>query len=49
VGGPYLIFYLATVMFYWFPLALIAKPLWDAYGILFAISTFLNLSSHQNK
>jgi len=47
VGVPYLVLYLATVMFYWFPLALIAKPLWYAYGVLFAISTLLNVSSHQ--
>jgi hypothetical protein len=47
VGGPYLLLYLATVMFYWWPLALIYKPLWYAYGGLFVISTVLNVSSHK--
>lgn len=47
VGVPYLGLYLASVMFYWFPLALIAKPLWYVYGILFIINTLLNVSSHQ--
>ena len=47
VGFPYLVLYLAAVMFYWFPLALIAKLLWYAYGFLFVISTLLNISSHQ--
>jgi hypothetical protein len=44
---PYIFLYLATVMFYWFPLALIWKPLWYLYGILFVISTMLNITSHQ--
>lgn len=49
VLGPYLILYLATVMFYWWPLALIYKPLWYIYAVLFLISTFLNVTSHQRK
>jgi hypothetical protein len=48
VGGPYLLLYLATVMFYWWPLALIYKPLWYVYAVLFGISTILNLTSHKN-
>ncbi len=44
---PYICLYLATVMFYWFPLALIFKPLWYCYGVLFAFGTFLNISSHK--
>ncbi len=47
--APYVILYLATVMFYWWPLALIYKPLWYGYAVLFVISTFLNVSSHQRK
>jgi hypothetical protein len=47
VLGPYVILYLATVMFYWWPLALIYKPLWYIYAVLFLISTFLNVTSHQ--
>jgi hypothetical protein len=46
VFGPYIILYLSTVMFYWWPLALIYKPLWYIYAILFITSTFLNLISH---
>ncbi len=48
VLGPYVLLYLATVMFYWWPLALIYKPLWYAYAILFATSTILNITSHKN-
>lgn len=49
VLGPYLILYLATMMFYWWPLALIYKPLWYIYAVLFVISTILNVASHQRK
>jgi hypothetical protein len=49
VLGPYVTLYLATVMFYWWPLALIYKPLWYAYGVLFAINTLFNITSHQDK
>jgi hypothetical protein len=45
--GPYVLLYLATVMFYWWPLALISKPLWYVYGILFVIATVLNVTSHR--
>jgi hypothetical protein len=44
---PYLTLYLGTVMFYWWPLALIYKPLWYLYGALFLISTLLNITSHK--
>jgi hypothetical protein len=47
--GPYVTLYLATVMFYWWPLALIYKPLWYAYAILFLASTILNVTSHHRK
>jgi hypothetical protein len=49
VLGPYVTLYLATVMFYWWPLALIYKPLWYLYGALFLVSTFLNVTSHHSK
>jgi hypothetical protein len=45
--GPYVFLYLATIMFYWWPLALIRKPLWYAYAVLFVISTILNVTSHR--
>jgi hypothetical protein len=43
---PYMILYLSTVMFYWFPLALIHKSLWYAGALLFVTSTILNAISH---
>ena len=43
---PYLLLYLSSQMFYWWPLALIQRPLWFIYAMLFAISTTLNISSH---
>ena len=43
---PYVTLYLSTVMFYWWPLALISRPLWYAYAALFIISTILNITSH---
>jgi hypothetical protein len=47
VFGPYLLLYLATVLFYWFSLALIWKPLWYFYAVLFIVSTILNVTSHK--
>ena len=43
---PYVTLYLATVMFYWWPLGLLSRPLWYAYAVLFVIATVLNLRSH---
>jgi hypothetical protein len=47
VLGPYVLLYLATNMFYWWPLGLIGRPLWYAYAVLFCISTGLNVWSHR--
>lgn len=47
IFGPYILLYLATIMFYWFPLALLGKPLWYAYALLFILSTILNVTSHK--
>jgi hypothetical protein len=33
-------------MFYWFPLALIQRPLWFVYAVLFSASSVLNITSH---
>jgi len=44
---PYVFLYLATVMFYWWPVGLISRPLWYVYAVLFAISTVLNTTSHK--
>ena len=46
VGLPYIVLYLASVMFYWWPLANLRRPLWWAYGVLFIVATALNLTSH---
>jgi hypothetical protein len=43
---PYVLLYLATIMFYWWPLGEINKVFWYVYAILFAISTLLNITSH---
>ena len=43
---PYVVLYLATVMFYWWPVGMLSRPLWYGYGILFIISTILNTTSH---
>ena len=43
---PYVFLYLSTVMFYWWPLGNIQRPLWFIYAVLFVISTILNISSH---
>ena len=47
IGGPYVLLYLATVMFYWWPLGLISRPLWYIYAVLFIASTTLNVTSHR--
>jgi hypothetical protein len=44
---PYVTLYLATVMFYWWPLADISRPLWFVYAALFVLSTLLNITSHK--
>ncbi|HSB67368.1 MAG TPA: hypothetical protein VLD65_12385 [Anaerolineales bacterium] len=44
---PYVVLYLATVMFYWWPLALIYKPLWYVYAVFFLVSTYFNVTSHR--
>lgn len=43
---PYVVLYLATVMFYWWPLALLSRPLWLVYAVLFVIGSVLNVISH---
>ena len=43
---PYVLLYFMCLMFYWWPLANIHRPLWFIYAALFVISTILNVSSH---
>jgi hypothetical protein len=47
VAGPYVTLYLATVMFYWWPLGQIHRVLWYVQAGLFVLSTVLNLTSHR--
>jgi hypothetical protein len=44
---PYITLYLATTMFYWWPAAQIYKPVWFIATLLFALNTYLNISSHK--
>jgi hypothetical protein len=43
---PYVTLYLATIMFYWWPLLRINRTLWFVYAGLYVISTILNITSH---
>jgi hypothetical protein len=43
---PYAALYLASIMFYWWPLGALSRPLWYIYAVLFVISTLLNVFSH---
>jgi hypothetical protein len=43
---PYVLLYLSMVMFYWWPLGLLSRPLWIVYTGLFILSTILNVTSH---
>ncbi len=43
---PYVTLYLGALMFYWWPLANLYRPLWFIFAGLFVISTILNIRSH---
>lgn len=43
---PYVVLYLASIMFYWWPLATISRPLWFVYAALFVASAIFNVLSH---
>ncbi len=43
---PYVLLYLSSLMFYWWSLGTIQRPLWFVYAVLFVISTILNITSH---
>lgn len=43
---PYVTLYLATVMFYWWPLWPLSRLLWGIYAVLYVIATVLNIRSH---
>ena len=46
ISIPYIVLYLASIMFYWWPLATISRPLWFVYAALFVVSATLNVFSH---
>lgn len=46
IAIPYVFLYLATVMFYWWPVGLLSRPLWFIFAIMFVIGTILNITSH---
>lgn len=43
---PYVLLYLATVMFYWWPLWPLNRLLWFVYAVLYGLATILNVKSH---
>jgi len=43
---PYVLLYMSSLMFDWWPLATIQRPLWFVYAVLFLVSTVLDVSSH---
>lgn len=45
-GIPYVILYLAAIMFYWWPLWPISRLLWALYTVLYVIAMVLNIKSH---
>ena len=46
IRAYYVLLYLATIMFYWWPVGMLSRPLWYVYAGLFTLSTWLNISSH---
>lgn len=46
VGVPFVILYLGSMMFYWWPVGFISRSLWFIYGLFFVIGTILNITSH---
>jgi hypothetical protein len=43
---PYVLLYLATEMFYWWPLLRLNRRLWGAFAVLYVVATILNITSH---
>lgn len=46
---PYVALYLATTMFFWWPLARISRPMWFVGTALFVLNTVLNVTSHHGE
>lgn len=45
---PYVLMYMAAQMFYWFPVGTLQRSLWYFYAVVFILSTYFNLTSHQS-
>jgi hypothetical protein len=43
---PYVLGYTISQMFYWWPLLKVNRPSWFIWGVLYGVSTFLNVTSH---
>jgi len=46
IGIPYVLLYLVTVMFYWWPLWPMSRLLWGVYLVLYIVAMVLNIASH---
>lgn len=44
---PFVVLYLGSLIFYWWPLGMIQRGLCYIYAILFVTSTYFNVTSHQ--
>jgi hypothetical protein len=43
---PYVVLYIASQMFYWWPLLRVHRVSWCIFAALYSLSTFLNVTSH---
>ena len=46
IFAPYVLLFLATSMFYWWPLARLSWWLWAIFTVLYVLGTVLNVTSH---
>ena len=46
IFAPYVLLFLATSMFYWWPLARLSWWLWAIFTMLYVLATVLNVTSH---
>jgi len=43
---PYVLLYITSQMFYWWPLLRVHRVSWCIFAALYSLSTFLNMTSH---
>ena len=46
IFAPYVLLFLTTSMFYWWPLARLSWWLWAIFTVLYVLGTVLNVTSH---